>query len=128
MNLADVLTGIRDGDRHRGGIRCRRLLRLEPDAFSALRDEVLAWCRDRAPSVVTRPEHVTHWTRPFGEVLQHSLLNASGRSDDYTHDHDQSCRGKRFHAAAEHPALARFIAALPHTVNVRINVLGPGGQ
>lgn len=125
MTAAELLAGIREGDRHAGGIRCRRLFWIDAGYFAELRAEVEALRLKQEPSKVTRPEHVTHWTRPVGEVLQYSLLNASGRYDDFSSDHDLSCLDKRFHEAAAYPALARLIGAFPHTVNFRINVLGP---
>jgi len=58
-------------------------------------------------------------------VVQFSLLNASGRLDDFSRDHDASTAGKRFHADSSYPTLARFVSAFPDTVNFRIAVLGP---
>lgn len=126
MNVEETLRGILAADRHEGGIRCLRLFRLEETFFKALVEDVERVCRSNDPSNVTRPGHVTNWTRPFGDVLQYSLLNQSGRYDDFSSDHDLSCFGKRFHDAAGYPALARLIDSFPHTVNFRINVLGPG--
>jgi hypothetical protein len=77
-------------------------------------------------SQVTAPSHITNWTRPRGEVLQFSLLNASGSYDDFLDDHNLSCFGKRFRGRGAYPALARLIEMIPHTINFRINLLGPG--
>ncbi|WP_428265317.1 aspartyl/asparaginyl beta-hydroxylase domain-containing protein [Haliangium sp.] len=126
MDIATLLDGIRAGDQHQGGIRCLRLFRLDRDYFSALRDQVVRLCDREHPSDVSRPEHITNWTRPVGQVQQFSLLAGSGRYDDFSSDHDQSCLGKRFHGAAEYPLLGAFVAAFPHAINVRINLLGPG--
>lgn len=126
MNARELLEGIRDADRHRGGIRCLRLLQLDDATFRELANDVERLCARQHPSVVSDPAHITNWTRPFGEVLQYSLLNASGRYDDFSDDHELTCFGKRFHEAAEYPALHRFIARFPHAVNFRINVLGRG--
>jgi hypothetical protein len=120
-----VLAGIRDGNYHRGGFRCLRLLRVEEDFFSALRGEVIRLCDDQSPSDARATDHVTNWTRPRGEVLQFSLLNSSGRCDDFSEDHSLSCFGKRFHLAARYPTVARLVQALPHVINLRVNVLGP---
>lgn len=125
MTPQEVLSGIRDAHHHRGGIRCLRLFRLPNELFTALRDDVDALCRSHAPSDVTLPGHVTHWTNPYGGVLQYSLLNRTGRYDDFAADHDLSCFGKRFHDAAAYPTLGRFIDEFPHCVNFRVNVLGP---
>jgi hypothetical protein len=128
VNARELLRGIRDGDRHAGGIRCRRLLRLGSEYAAEIRREVESLCGHAPSSQVADPAHATHWTRPVGEVRQWSLLNDSGRTDDFSCDHDLSCLGKRFHPAAEHPALARLIAAFPHAINFRINLLGAGSS
>jgi hypothetical protein len=121
----EVLDEIRAAAEHRGGMRCRALLRVTPDRFAAIAADVARLCRGEPPSEVTRPGHVTRWTRPFGEVLQWSLLSRSGRFDDFSTDHDRSCEGKRFARAADYPALGELVASWPHLVNVRINALGP---
>lgn len=125
MNATTFFHGILDGERHAGGIRCLRLFRLDSADFADLRADVERLRREQRPSIVTRSDHITYWTRPLGEVLQFSLLSVSGRYDDFSSDHNLSCLDKRFHEAVAYPALARFIAAFPHAVNFRINVLGP---
>jgi hypothetical protein len=120
-----ILAAIRDANYRQGGLRCLRLLRVDDAAFAALREEVLALCRDGQPSDVGDEHHTTHWTRPRGEVKQYSLLNRSGRFDDFSDDHDHSCIGKRFAHGDRYPALAGFVASFPHAVNMRINALGP---
>ncbi|MCA9712556.1 MAG: aspartyl/asparaginyl beta-hydroxylase domain-containing protein, partial [Myxococcales bacterium] len=111
---------------HRGGIRCLRLLSAAPRALEALRREVEALRGRARPSRVADAEHVTHWVGARGEVLQYSLLNASGRTDDYARDHEPTCRGKWFFDAASLPTLGRLIGDFPHLINFRVNVLGPG--
>lgn len=128
MSAASILAGIRDGDYHQGGIRCLRLLRLRHAAFADLRGEVAELIRSREPSSAGRPRHPTAWVGPSGEVLQYSLLNASGRADDTSGDHNESCLGKRFHDAVSFPALGRLVQALPHCINFRVNLLGPGAS
>lgn len=125
MTERELLDGIRAAAEHRGGMRCRALLRVPPARLAALAADVERLCRDEQPSDVTRPGHVTRWTRPFGEVLQWSLLSRSGRFDDFSTDHDRSCKGKRFARAATYPTLGALVASWPHLVNARINVLGP---
>ncbi|MFD9354654.1 aspartyl/asparaginyl beta-hydroxylase domain-containing protein [Streptomyces sp. NPDC060031] len=128
QGLQQVLDGIRDANYHRPGIRCLRLM--ETNAATAARlsaDVALLRTRQRSSSA-DAPGHVTAWTGPRGRVEQFSLLNASGRCDDFSRDHDLSCFGKRFHHGAHHPALAALIGSLPHLVNFRVNVLGPGAS
>ncbi|MGW3199160.1 aspartyl/asparaginyl beta-hydroxylase domain-containing protein [Streptomyces sp. NPDC001118] len=124
--LRGVLDGIREADQHRPGIRCLRLFAARPSTLRPLVDEVALLRQQQRPSYPADRDHVTVWARPQGRVQQFSLLNSSGRCDDYSRDHDLSCFGKRFHHADRHPALAALAGALPHLVNFRINVLGPG--
>jgi len=124
-NAQAIMEAIRDANYHREGIRCLRLLRVDATFFHALLDDVERLCAAQRPSDVRDPHHVTNWTRPSGRVLQYSLLNATGRYDDFTSDHNLSCFGKRFRDASTYPALAAFVASFPDAVNFRINVLGP---
>jgi hypothetical protein len=129
VNAAELLGGLRRADYHHdGGIRCLQLFRLSPGYAAGLRSEVERLCQAERGSDVTRPSHVTHWTRPLGMVTQFSLLSKSGRYDDYSTDHDLSCRGKSFHGQSTYPLLSMFVAAFPHAVNFRVNVLGPGAE
>jgi hypothetical protein len=123
---AELLAAIRAADRHEGGLRFLRLLGVEPAFFATLRGEVERLVADEQPSSVSRPGHVTGWTGPYGDVLQYSLLNRSSRYDDWSSDHDLSCFGKRFRDEERYPALGRLVAELPHLVNARVSVLGPG--
>ncbi len=124
MNSESLLAGIRDANYHEGGIRCLRLFKVDDICFSQLRADVARLCRTERGSNVGDANHITHWTQPRGQVVQFSLLNASGRYDDFSSDHDLSCFGKRFHGASTYPALAQLINLFPHTVNFRINLMG----
>jgi hypothetical protein len=128
MNSQAIIQGIRDGNDHNGGIRCLQLFRAEVTYFAQLQAEVIRLCRTERGSSVGDATHVTHWTKPHGVVVQFSLLNASGRYDDFSADHDLSCFGKSFHGASSYAAVARMTETFPHTVNFRINVLGPGAS
>lgn len=128
MNSPALLAGIRDGSYHLGGIRCLRLFQLAPAYFAGLGADVERLCRVERASDVNDPSHITNWTRPRGNVVQFSLLNATGRYDDFSTDHNLSCLGKRFHGAAEYPTLAEFVSLFPHTINFRINVMSPGAS
>src|SRR5437868_10387507 len=127
-DLLAVLAGIRDADLHQGGVRCLRLFAADARTLAGLRREVAQIRADGVPSRPGAKGHVTAWTKPQGEVSQYSLLNASGRFDDFSHDHDLSCFGKRFWAADRYPLLADLVAALPDLVNVRVLVLAPGAS
>jgi hypothetical protein len=126
MNAQELLTGIRDANYHKGGICCLQLFRVDETCFGQLQTEVELLCRTECGSKVGETDHITSWTRPHGEVVQFSLLNASGHYDDFRTDHDLSCFGKRFHGYATYPALAQLTDLFPHTVNFRINLMGPG--
>jgi len=124
----EILAGIRNADFHEGGIRALRLFAVDAAAFARMRAEIGRYAATRRPSEVAAPEHVTHWTRPVGDVLQFSLFNRSGRSDDFASDHDLSSAGKFFGDPDLLPVTAALVAALPDCCNVRVNVLGPGAQ
>jgi Aspartyl/Asparaginyl beta-hydroxylase len=128
MNSAALLSGIRDGNYHAGGIRCLQLLRLVEPYFGELRDEAVRLTGTESGSDVTHPKHITNWTRPHGEVVQFSLFNTSGRYEDFSSDHDLSQSGKRFLGAVSYPNLACLISAVPDLVNFRINLLGAGAS
>ncbi|MEV6330535.1 aspartyl/asparaginyl beta-hydroxylase domain-containing protein [Streptomyces sp. NPDC051909] len=121
-----LLRGIRDANYHRPGIRCMRLFSAHAATLRELVAEAEGLRTRHAPSLAGDPGHVTAWTGPRGRVEQFSLFNASGRCDDFSRDHDLSCFGKRFHHRTYCPALSALAQALPHLVNFRINVLGPG--
>src|SRR5436190_1655087 len=123
--LREILNGIRDADYHDGGIRCLQLFAVDLIFFKQVRDDVCRLYSSNRPSDVRNKEHVTNWTRPYGEVFQFSLLNSSGHYDDTSTDHNQSCRGKSFREARQYPALASFISFFPHSINFRLTVMGP---
>jgi len=128
MNEAALLAGIRDGNYHAGGIRCLRLFQVEPAYFAELSADIKRLCCTERASDVNDPKHVTNWTRPRGRVVQFSLLNTTGRYDDFSTDHNLSCLGKKFHGAVQYSALSDFLALFPHTVNARINVMSAGAR
>ncbi|MET9444161.1 aspartyl/asparaginyl beta-hydroxylase domain-containing protein [Streptomyces sp. NPDC006610] len=124
--LRRVLEGIRDANYHRPGIRCMRLMTADAATVAGLLREVARLRAGQRPSRAGAVGHVTRWAGPTGRVEQFSLLNASGRADDFSRDHDLSCFGKRFHHGERLPVLASLIGSLPHLVNFRVNVLGQG--
>jgi hypothetical protein len=128
VNPRDLLDGIYDANFHLGGIRCLRLLRLDGSYLDALRAEIVDLCEHELPSDVRSTDHITNWTRPRGEVLQFSLFNRSGRTDDFSDDHQLGVFGKRFHRSARYPALHELINSLADLVNFRVNALGPAAR
>jgi hypothetical protein len=126
MNPTVLLQGIQRNNDQTSDIRCLRLFQLQGTYFTDLCRDVEQLCQQQCPSDVTQSEHVTHWTRPFGAVQQFSLLNASGSYDDFSADHDLSCFDKWCHVGGAYPTLAHFVQSFPHTLNFRINLLGPG--
>jgi hypothetical protein len=126
MTPDELLTGIRDGNFHCGGIRCLQLFHLESDFARALRNEGIRLCNTERGSDVNEREHVTNWTRPTGAAQQFSLLNRSGDFANFSDDHDLSCLGKHFRHASRYPHLSKFIGYFEHAINFRVNVLGAG--
>lgn len=123
---AEFVGDLLHGAQRRDVVRCLRLFRVGDDEFKLLRDDVRRLIAHHRPSNAGDSHHVTSWTHPWGEMLQYSLLTSSGRTDDFSTDHDLSCRGKWFFYAAAYPALDQLIADLPHLVNFRIHSLEPG--
>jgi hypothetical protein len=126
MNSETLLEGIRNANYHKNGIKCLQLFKVDETSLVQLQDDVERLCRTECGSKVSDAAHITNWTRPRGEVVQFSLLNASGLYDDFRADHDLSCFGKRFHGGGTYPTLALLTDLFPHTVNFRINLIGPG--
>jgi hypothetical protein len=124
MQAETVLNGILLGNYHRGGMKCRRLFRVEESFFARLVAEVKLFVEKFTPSCVQDANHVTNWTRPYGTAVQFSLLNESGCLDDFDKDHNWTRKGKRFHYAADFPTMAKFIDAFPHAYNMRLNGMG----
>jgi hypothetical protein len=128
VTLSDLIAAVSAADLEQPALRGLRLFALAPEFFAALSRECLVLARAERPSEVGDRAHVTHWTKPRGTVLQYSLLNRSGRFDDTSTDHDLSCFGKRFHSVNLYPSLAALVAAFPHSINFRLNVLTPGAS
>jgi hypothetical protein len=125
MKAEALFRDLRRGNSQGSGLLCRKIMRLQPDWLAAIQNEVNALCQHHLPSNVRDPEHITHWTQPFGGVYQFSLFNRSGCYDDFSSDHDHSCLHKHFHGQEAYPALAKLMADLPHLVNFRVNLLSP---
>ena len=128
MTPRELLDGVRDGNFHEGGIRCLRLLRMHDRYFDQLRTEITQLGQREEPSNVGASDHITNWTRPRGDVRQYSLLNASGRTSDFSSDHALSSFGKHLHLGGAYPMLKAFVETFPDIINFRINVLGPGAR
>jgi hypothetical protein len=120
-----VLRDIRDANFHHGGLRCLRVLRVESDFFRDLKSEIAQLVEDNQPSDVQSKEHLTNWTRPYGQAIQYSLLNESGKFDDFTKDFNGTNHGKRFHHSDRYPTIGEFIAGFPDAINLRLNGMGP---
>lgn len=101
-----------------------QLLKVDPDFFAKLQEEVLDLTETFQPSTVNDQGHVTKWTRPFGIATQYSLLNKTGDFSDFSSDHNRSIKGKSFHHEQRYPNLAKFVSFFPHATNFRINVMG----
>ena len=125
MNPTDFCNGLLDGNYHRGGIRCLRLFHVDQSRFAQLKKDTVRFVQDHQPSSVGNAHHVTSWTGHHGKILQYSLLNRSGHSDDYSSDHDLSCEGKWFFDGVSYPALNELIADFPHLINFRIIMQSP---
>jgi hypothetical protein len=87
MTYDDFVRGFRQAYEHRGGLRMFAVGKIEDDWLEQLRSEVHWIINSQESSDVTSPSHVTYWTRPRGVARQFSLLNKTGRADDFSSDH-----------------------------------------
>jgi hypothetical protein len=118
--------GVIQGAQHRGGVKMQPCLAIEPAWLEAIRQDVRKILEQRQASDVSQKSHPTHWTMPYGGVTQHSLLNASGKTEDTSTDHDLKTDNKSF-SAPECAALQRLAAAFAgHAINFRLNGLMAG--
>jgi Aspartyl/Asparaginyl beta-hydroxylase len=123
-----VLNGVAKGDFHQpGGLKCECLFGLDEAFFDALRSDIRSLVVNNTPSDVNRDDHVTNWTKPYGQAIQFSLLNRSGDFADTSSDHTLTIHGKRFHHETDYPVLAEFISLFPHALNMRLNGMSPQG-
>jgi hypothetical protein len=118
------LKSLADVNFHRPGPKALELFRVEGGFFERLRAELEQLTERHAPSKMTDYGHSSSWANPYGNAVQFSLLNKSGRLDDTSTDHNLSTRGKAFHHAEEFPTLAQLIRAFPHATNMRLNGMG----
>jgi hypothetical protein len=123
MSPEQILAGVRSGNYHLGGIRCLRLFKLEKSVFEEIQAEVIRLVDSEMPSRAGEQGHVTQWVKPTGRVYQYSLFNGSGRTDDFSLDHELASAGKRFHFRDKYPAIAEFVDLFPDMINFRVNVL-----
>jgi len=125
MSIETFRQQVQVATEHRGGIKLQPCLALDPAWFGAIQQEVRGLLRERAPSDVTRQDHPTHWTNPYGKAVQYSLFNASGDTSDTSADHDHKHEGKSFNAAGC-KALQRFFSCFEsRALNLRLNGLLP---
>lgn len=104
-------------------VQILQIFELDEAFFQAVAKDVLNLVQDQTSSVPAEPGHLTNWIKPEGLIKQYSLLNESGRCDDFSIDHNRSVRGKKFAHGTLYPHLDQFIHAFPHAVNFRISVL-----
>jgi len=123
-----LLDGLRLGNDHRGGLRCLAVLPVAAPVLTRLREEVDALCARHPASAPSDRTHVTNWVGPQGDVRTWSLLNRTGRTDDFSADHDLSCEGKWYVHRHDAPRLGSLLDAFPDLVNCRVNLLGSGAS
>jgi len=98
--------------------------RIEDSWMEQIRSEVNWIVNSQASSDVTRKDHITNWTRPTGVAKQYSLLNRTGKSDDFSSDHSFALEGKKL-AFPDLKGIERFAKLFgPNLINLRLNGLG----
>ncbi|MBL1209297.1 aspartyl/asparaginyl beta-hydroxylase domain-containing protein [Geminocystis sp. GBBB08] len=119
-----LLNELLKGNHHKGGIKCLKLFKVKENFFTNLSNEVIDLIKTNQPSNVQSKEHISNWSNPYGDVMQFSLLNHSGKFDDTSTDHDLQFESKSFHYQDQYPYLAQFTKTFPHAYNMRIMGLG----
>lgn len=122
-----LLSELNKANHHRGGLKCLKLFKVNPDFFKQIQDEVKHLVEHNSPSEVQYKNHVTNWTKPFGRAIQFSLLNTSGKFDDTSTDHKMTLKDKKFHHRSTYPAIAEYVNFFSHAYNMRLNGMGPNG-
>lgn len=123
-NSSEVIEQLVNGNYEKpSDLHMLQLFQVAPDFYESIVAEVLNLISTYRPSKVTTQGHLSNWSKPEGTITQFSLLNYSGKLDDYSDDHDRSFQGKKFHHSEKYPHLAKFISLFPHATNFRINIL-----
>lgn len=124
MNKIEILDGIYRVNYHYPGIRSLDLYTLEQEFFDAIKYDVLNFINQESKSDISNSDHITNWTGPIGKAGQYSLYNSTGRSSDFSTDHNLSTENKKFWYTDEFPSLSKFISGIPGLINFRCNVMG----
>ncbi|WP_414586730.1 aspartyl/asparaginyl beta-hydroxylase domain-containing protein [Scytonema sp. PCC 10023] len=110
----------------KGGIKCLRLFNVNDIFFASLKNEIAQLIKQNKPSDVREKKHLSHEaTKPFGNSVQFSLLNLSGKFDDPSTDYNRSVLGKRFHQPDTYPNITAFVKAFPRATSMKLLGLGP---
>jgi len=124
MLYHQFIDGFNQAYEHRGGLTMFAIGRIDGAWFQQIRSEVTWIVGSQYSSDVTNSSHVTYWTRPRGTARQFSLLNKTGKSDDFSTDHSMELEGKKL-TFPQLAATARFARLFgPNLVNLRLNGLG----
>lgn len=124
MQYGEFVRGFNLAYEHRGGLKMFAVGRIDPSWFEQIRSDVLWIVNSQASSDVSNPSHVTYWTRPRGVARQFSLLNMTGKPDDFSSDHSMELEGKKL-TFPQLEATARFSRLFgSNLVNLRLNGLG----
>ena len=120
----DLIDDLIKGNYHKNPEnKALELFKVDETFFADLKKEVIQIVQSESPSQVNKAGHVTRWTRPVGNAFQFSLLNQTGRFDDFSTDQIKSRGNKKFHHKKTYPKLAEFISKFPGMTNLRINIL-----
>jgi len=112
-----------EATQHRGGLKMQPCLAMDAAWFAAIQEDVRKLQAQRPASDVSSKSHPTNWTNPYGNATQHSLLNATGKTEDTATDHDLKTEGKLF-SAPECTAILQLQAAFAgRALNFRLNGL-----
>ncbi len=124
MNTENLIRGMVNPNFDRPGVDCRRLLKVEPNFFAALKSEVLEFVERESSSNMASANHPLKSTGPYGNASVFSLYNHSGDPGDFRHNNSPFIGNKWFAKAQQYPNIDRFLRVFPEKFNFRINLLG----
>ncbi len=64
--------------------------RVKQDLMKNIEHEVRQIIKENDSSSVAQSNHVTNWTKPYGDAIQYSLFNTTGNTLDFSTDHNLS--------------------------------------
>jgi len=97
--------------------------------MSGIESEIKQIIETYSNSEVSKKEHITNWTKPYGKAIQYSLYNSTGDTKDFANDHnisqfDDKGKEKKFFDSNYKNTYNLFKMFQHAVVNFRLNGMG----